>query len=164
MKKQAEEFVMNLTDDIEKLALEEFDKNFDREGFFDRKWEPSARAEDDPDALTLTDTATMRNDITGRVEGPGEILIYNFGAAPYIHMHNNGFKGRVNVPAHRVRAHKRKNKWGRTEKVKAHTRKAHTKTITMPQRQIIGQHPELDGKIEKLIETDTLEFLKKGLG
>ena len=148
-----------LTKEVEALALRAFDRNFELQGFFQRgQWPQSGRVKK-LGGSTLVHTGRLRNDITAR-STIGRVEVYLLGAAPYGHAHNSGFSGSVTqqVDAHRVRAHKRRNKWGKMEKVKAHTRSAHSRTATLnlPKRQFIGSHPVLmraiDMRIRKLMQ------------
>lgn len=159
MKQTPQKFLLNLTRDIEKLALSEFDRNFDRQAFFNKPWKKSGRVKRNGGS-TLVLTGRMRNDLDSRVVTSGHIEIFTHGAAPYAHAHNNGYKGMVNVPTSKVRAHRKKNKWGRTVKVKEHTRQAHTRQLTLPKRQFVGEHPQLNKRIELEIRQQTRKFLQ----
>ena len=69
---------------------------------------------------------------------------------PYAEVHNEGFKGTVNVPAH-----KRKSRKGRV-----HTVKAHTMTMNMPQREFLGDSQALVNRLEKMILKDITNAIR----
>ena len=72
---------------------------------------------------------------------------------PYAQIHNEG--GVINKTV-KVREHNRKRK-GRSEKVKAHSRKMNT---TIPKRQFIGESKMLLYRVERMLQLEMLKILK----
>ena len=156
--------VKQLTEDIEILAMEEFDMNFDRQGFFEEGgWKPSKRV-GQKGGSTLVLNGHLRGDITSKSR-PGLVIITTLGAAPYAKAHNEGFEGKV---TQEVREHTRTLQKIKTVKGKEHKKstsvrfvrskkeikvEAFSRTLNMklPKRQFIGSHPYLTKKIEALI-------------
>jgi phage gpG-like protein len=86
------EFVNNLTKDTEVKLTEEFDRNFERKAFFDRKW-PATKHTYKKGSLLLR-SGRGRRSIKSR-SANGEIR-WN-SALPYMSLHNEG--GEVVVTA-----------------------------------------------------------------
>lgn len=165
----------NIAKDIAVNALDEFDLNFERGGFFGKKWKDSSRvskhnAKYKKKRKTLIQTGTLRRSLRKRIMQNGgnpKIKIFADGVK-YAKIHNEGGKinQTVTVPEFKRKAHTRKIK-GKTQKVKAHTVGSHTKRLnyTMPKRQFLGNHPGMDKQIEKIINDNLKEYFKnKKLG
>lgn len=117
----------DILSDLRVELSDEFDRNFERKGFFSDHWKPRAR--DYPRGSLLMVTGTMRRSIKSEVSGDG---VRFSSAVPYVIAHNEGLTG-----LKPVRAHKRNNKkTGKTVEVRAHTRK-----FNLAQRQFIGDGP-----------------------
>ena len=74
---------------------------------------------------------------------------------PYAQVHNEGFTGSVVVKAHTRKLKKRGKKKKRTVEVRSHTRK-----MNIPQRQFMGNCPELERKLKTVSEQLFKSILK----
>ncbi len=141
-----EKLLRKILTDMKVELAEMFDRNFEREGFFGDKWEP--RKIPKPGYLVLQITSEMRKSIRAAIAGRG---VRFTSSLPHTGLHNEGGKFTQNV-----RTHTRKGKSG-----KRHTVKAHTRTMTMPRRQFIGDHPEVAEAIETIIRENLQKFFEE---
>lgn len=72
---------------------------------------------------------------------------------PYAQIHNDGFRGRETV-----KAHKRKSRKGRSTEVKSFTR-----SMNMPRRRFIGQSAVLNTRIERVCTASIMKAIKSAL-
>lgn len=117
--------------DIRVELLDEFDRNFERQGFFaDNTWKTRKRADNNRrQRAILIKSGRLRNSIGARINyGRSEIVFTS--SLPYAKVHNEGGKA------------------GRG------------KGFTMPQRQFIGHHPEVDKKVMIIIREDIEDYLR----
>ena len=132
--------------DIEVELADEFDKNFERKGFFADRWEP--RHYQNPKGSLLMVTGRLRRSIKSHIEQDGVRFTSD---TPYAGVHNEG--GTVNQ---NVRAHNRRNKkTGKTHQVRAHQRR-----LTMPKRQFVGDGPDTQRIIKECIDRNLEQFAK----
>lgn len=73
--------------DIRTEALDEFDRNFEREAFFNEKW-ARRKFNDDKSRGLLIRTGNLRRSITGRVTDRDSVVIET--TEPYARIHNEG--------------------------------------------------------------------------
>ena len=133
----------DILEDMRVDLSEEFDRNFERKGFFSDKWKP--RAHDYPRGSLLMVSGAMRRSTQGEVSGDG---VRFFSAMPYTSLHNEGGTGYK-----MVKAHTRRSKKGKVYTVRAHQRK-----FNMPQRQFIGDGPETQRIIRGVIDDNLQRF------
>ena len=133
---------------------EMFDKNFNRQGFFGKKWVPVKQSKTNKagkKGSILIVSGTMRRSIRSEVRGNAVVFTSHL---PYTAIHNEGGKF-----AGSVRAHTRK-VGGKVVRVRAHTRQ-----VNMPQRQFIGDHAEvqkaLGDIVYKNIHKESEQLVKK---
>lgn len=136
----------NILTDIKVELADEFDRNFERKGFFSNKWKE--RKSNNTGSL-MQATGTLRKSIRARVQAQSVTFS---SSVPYASIHNEGGTYTQNVPAHQ-----RKSKDG-----KAYLVRSHTRTGTMPQRKFIGKSPEVE-KACKLIIQENMKVLEKTL-
>jgi phage gpG-like protein len=144
---QLRSLVRRLPDMIGAEVLDSINTNFGSQAFHGSPWEP--RKNGDTSRALLVQSGrlrgsfsyeTARNQLTVRSD------------APYAQIHNEG--GRITA-AVTVRAFTRKRprtgpfaaKGNPTQNVREHTRNVDT---AIPQRQFLGEHPELDKRLERL--------------
>ena len=72
--------------DIQVELSEEFDRNFERQGFFSESWQRSRRSSDSSGS-TLIDTGGLRRSVRSRVHGDG---VEFWSDRPYAGIHNEG--------------------------------------------------------------------------
>lgn len=134
----------SILSDMRVELAEMFDRNFERKGFFGDKWEPRKNTKAKGSLLHVT--GKMRRSLRGTVRGNG---VHFTSPLPYTSLHNEGGKFQQ-----QVRAHTRRNRHtGKTHKVRSHSR-----TMTMPQRQFIGDHREVQKAIREIVNDNVTDF------
>ena len=124
-----------------------FDRNFERKGFFGDKWTPRKNTRARGSLLHVT--GKMRRSIRAHISGNA---VKFTSALPYTTLHNEGGKFAQSVRTHSKTIHKGKNK-GKSYSVRAHSR-----MLTMPQRQFIGDHTEVQRAIEGVVRDNVHDF------
>ena len=171
--------------DIKKEALEEFDRNFEREAFFNDKW-ARRKYNDDTSRGLLVQNGTLRRSIKGEVTDHDSVLIYT--TELYANIHNEG--GTITV-TRKMKSHfwkmyytvtggkaadgfsknlqrkkngaPRNNKRNRALTAEAEfyramaLKKAGSK-ITIPKRQFIGNHPDLEKLLKEIFYNNAKNF------
>lgn len=117
--------------DVRIELLDEFDRNFERQGFFsDNTWKPRKRADKNRrQRAILIKSGRLRNSIGARINYARSEVVFT-SSLPYAKVHNEGGKA------------------GRG------------KGFTMPKRQFIGHHPVVDKKIVLIIREDIDDFIR----
>ena len=133
----------DILEDMRVELSDEFDRNFERKGFFSDKWKP--RAHDYPRGSPLMVTGAMRRSTQGEVSGNG---VRFTSSEPYTSLHNEGGTG-----FKQVKAHTRRSKKGKIYTVRAHQRR-----FNMPQRQFIGDGPDTQRIIRTVIDDNLKQF------
>ena len=157
-------------------AAEEFDRNFERKAFFDRKW-PQSKGPNSKGSLMMRSGALRRGN-QSRIQG--DSIVFTNSKA-YASMHNQG--GTVTVTAAMKKFFwamyykssgkvKTKKSGGITKASERHSAEAaywkslaliKTGTkLNMPQRQWIGPHPVIDGIVKKHVD-EQVGLLEKEL-
>ena len=146
--------------DFEIKATELFDRNFEQQGFFGKKWQHRKNNSDPGRGILIgKGSGRLRRSLNNPVRS-GNTISWKLDV-PYAKIHNEG--GTIKT-TQSVRAHNRTVK-GKVQKVKAFSRNVN---IKMPQRQFIGDHPQLRLELEviatrnakKLIEDFKAKFNK----
>ena len=140
-----------LKDGRVKLA-EMFDRNFTEQGFFGKKWvatKVSKINKAGKKGSILIVTGQMRRSIRAYVRGNSIVFTSNL---PYTALHNEG--GTFAVA---VRAHSRTSKKGKPYSVRSHTR-----NMSMPQRQFIGEHARVQQALADIV-TKNLQQMSEQL-
>lgn len=190
LEKLMKRYIETTINDVRVEATEMFDKNFQREAFFNEKW-ARRKFNDDDTRNILTGTGALRKSIISKVEG-NKIIFET--TLPYANIHNEG--GTITVTKgmkqhfwkmylqivgstkpkegqtpfaekfQRTKKGKlRNNKKNRTlnaaaEFYKAMALKPVGSKIVIPKRQFIGNHPELEAAIEEIANKNAIEILK----
>lgn len=163
--------------DIRTEALEEFDRNFEREAFFNDKW-ARRKFNDDESRGLLVRTGALRRSITARVTERKSVLFES--TQPYAAIHNEG--GTITVTAKMKRyfwyrfrvltggkasdgsytklqrrkdGQPRRNKKNRqlsaeAEFCRAMALKKVGSRIVIPQRRFVGSHPMLTALLKEI--------------
>lgn len=150
-------------------VLESIDENFHSESFFGTPWptrpdtEKDGRAIEDDGRALLVRSGRLRRSFELDVRGLTLIIHTD---TPYAQIHNEGgtITGSVNVAAFKRNRSEtdevsapgaRKAKYTKSV-IGRHLVKAHTRTVntTIPQRQFMGEHPDLDKRLGTLIEAE----------
>lgn len=138
------ELIQNILSDMRVELTEMFDRNFERKGFFDSKWKP--RKDKNTKGSLLHVTGKMRRSIRSAIRGKG---VHFSSALPYTSLHNEGGKF-----AQSVRAHSRTLK--RTGK--SYSVRSHTRQVSMPKRQFIGDHKEVQQAVQQIVTDNVTQF------
>ena len=137
--------------DIRIELLDEFDKNFSRGGFFSKPW-PNRR---DGSSTHLNNTGRLRRSITARISG--HCVIFT-SSEPYAAIHNYG--GTITVTEKMKKLFWAKYKQTKQERYK-HLALMKTGTkIKMPQRQFIGNSPEVKKAVEDIVSSAINQEMK----
>lgn len=176
--------------DIKVEALDEFDRNFEREAFFNDKW-ARRKYNDDESRGLLIKTGNLRRSITGRITDRDSVVIET--TQPYAKIHNEGGtitvtrkmkkyfwwkyititgskRMKAGIPITYSERFSRKKdgtlrntKRNRelTEEAKFYRAMAMKKAgskITIPKRQFIGNHPELEELLKEIFYNNAKNF------
>ena len=176
--------------DIKVEALDEFDRNFEREAFFNDKW-ARRKYNDDESRGLLIKTGNLRRSITGRITDRDSVVIET--TQPYAKIHNEG--GTITVTrkmkkyfwwkyititgSKRMKAgipityserfsrkkdgtlRNTKRKRELTEEAEFYRAMALKKAgskITIPKRQFIGNHPDLEKLLKEIFYNNAKNF------
>lgn len=136
-----QQFERKLIKDLSVKATELFDRNFEKQGFFGKKWQPR-KNNIDPKRAILMGKGRLRGSLkTPKISGNN--IKWNL-SVPYAKIHNEG--GVINCIQH-VRGHNRKGK-GKVQTVKSFNRVVN---IKIPQRQFIGDSQELRNELKRVV-------------
>lgn len=147
----AQQFKRNILSDMRVGLKEEFDKNFERKAFFTDKWKK--RANPNARGTLLMVTGTLRRSIKSQVRGNG---VRFSSAVPYASIHNEG--GKITVTARMKRFFWYKYKQTKDEMWKRLALMKVGKTMTIPQRQFIGDGKETQEIIKGAIIKNLKDF------
>lgn len=136
--------------DIEIKATELFDRNFEQQGFFGSKWKQRKNDSDSGRGILMgRGSGRLRKGIRA-TKRSGNTITWQFDV-PYAKIHNEG--GTIKTTQN-VRPFNRTVK-GKVQKVKSFSRKVN---IKIPQRQFIGDHPQLRAAIETIVDRNVKKF------
>lgn len=154
------QFVTKTIKDIEIKATELFDRNFEQQGFFGDKWKQRKNNSDPGRGILIgRGSGRLRKGIRAtKIEGDRgnngstmkTSIVWTFDV-PYAKIHNEG--GTIKATQN-VRPFSRTVK-GKVQKVKSFSRKVN---IKIPQRQFIGDHPQLRAAIETIVDRNVKKF------
>ena len=144
-----QQFTDRTLKDIEVKATELFDRNFEKQGFFGTKWKE--RKSGSNGRAILMGVGRLRHGARTPKRN-GNSIVFTFDV-PYAKIHNEG--GTIKATQN-VRPFSRTVK-GKEQKVKAFTRSVN---IKMPQRQFIGDHPQLREAMELIINRNAKKLIE----
>lgn len=154
--------------DIEVELTDEFDRNFERKGFFDRKW-PGNKLKNKRGSMMMR-TGALRRSISSRIIG--NRIFYN-SSVPYANIQNEG--GEIKVTAkmksffwamfYKADNARSKNNTARDRKLSDEAQqwknlalmKVGTK-MTIEQRQFIGDHSNIRKTIQSVVDDNLQEI------
>ena len=116
--------------DIKVELGDEFDKNFERQGFFSEKW-ARRKSPRRPGGPILIDTGNLRRSVQSKVDTTS---ITFFSDLPYASIHNDG--GEIKVTAKRKVGQK----------------------IKIPRRRFLGTSPEVERSVREIIEEELEQY------
>lgn len=190
LQKRVNRLVRETLKDIRTEALDEFDRNFEREAFFNQKW-ARRKFNDDKSRGLLIRTGNLRRSITGRVTDRDSVVIET--TEPYAQIHNEGgtitvtrkmkkyfwWKYITIVGSKRMKAgipityserfsrkkdgtlRNTKRNRALTDEAEFYRRMALKKAgsqITIPKRQFIGNHPDLEKLLKEIFYNNAKNF------
>ncbi|MEG3973445.1 hypothetical protein QT970_02350 [Microcoleus sp. herbarium8] len=138
--------------DIEVKATELFDRNFEQEGFFGSKWKQRKNDSDPGRGILMGKGSGRLRRGVGITKRSGNTITWQFDV-PYAKIHN---EGGIIKATQNVRAFSRTVK-GKVQKVKSFNRNVN---IRMPQRQFIGDHPQLRTAIEVIVNRNAQKLIE----
>ena len=165
--------------DISVELGDEFDQNFERQGFFSEKWQ-RRKSPIRGDGHILVASGKLRQSIKSRSD---DVSITFFSDLPYAAIHNEGGEIKVTAKMKRFFWHKyyeatgslgrrkngalrqnRRNQklseeaefWKRMALIKE------GKTIKMPRRQFLGMAPEVEREVRRIIEDNLSDYFGHG--
>jgi phage gpG-like protein len=162
--------------DIQVELSDEFDKNFERQGFFSRAWQ-RRKSPLRPGGSILIDTGALRRSVSSQVKDRSIVFT---STLPYAAIHNEG--GEIKVTERMKKYFWAKyysatgafgrRKDGSLRKDKRTVRLSTEaefwkfmalmkvgKTIKIPQRQFLGVAPEVEASVREIIEENITEYL-----
>lgn len=190
LQQRVNQLIKETLKDIRTEALDEFDRNFEREAFFNQKW-ARRKFNDDRSRGLLVQTGNLRRSITGRITDRDSVVIET--TEPYARIHNEG--GTITVTrrmkkyfwwkyititgSKRMKAgipityserfsrkkdgtlRNTKRNRALTEEAEFYRRMAMKKNgskITIPKRQFIGNHPDLEKLLKEIFYNNAKNF------
>lgn len=126
---------------------EMFNNNFREQGFFGQKWvaTKTSKVNKRGKGSILIVTGAMRRSIRSYVSGMAVVFSSHL---PYTALHNEGGNFAV-----KVRPHTRRSKKGELHHVSAHSRQ-----MSMPQRQFIGDHAKVQQALGDIVFKNLQKF------
>lgn len=159
MLKNFDEFLSNILSDLKVDLGDEFDRNFERKAFFDQPW-PQTKMVNNKGSL-MNRTGDLRKSIMLDIGSDG---LEFYSSLPYAALHNQGGKLTVTVAM-------KKYFWAmyyelgeKSDQALAYKYMAFLKVgseINIPQRQFIGQHPEVNKSIEMVVDNSVKDLEKE---
>lgn len=163
MKNYGRLLLKRISNDLKVELKDEFDRNFERKAFFDKKWQ-DVKTPNKIGSLMMRSGA-LRFSIQAEVIGNNTIRFSS--SLPYASIHNEG--GKIEMT---ITAQQRKFFWAKYKETKdagepgadmwkALALKKGTLIISIPQRQFIGEHPEMDKRAKEIIHDNVMELIEE---
>lgn len=146
--------VKRMLSDIRVELGDEFDQNFERQGFFSEKWK-RRKSPIRGDGHILVASGDLRKSIRSRSD---ESSITFYSDLPYAGIHNEG--GEIKVTARMKRFFWHKYYETKVEFWKAMALMKEGKTIKIPRRQFLGMAPEVETEVRKIIEDNLTQYFE----
>lgn len=141
----------DILEDMRVELSDEFDRNFERKGFFSDKWKP--RAHDYPRGSLLMVSGAMRRSAQGKVSGDG---VRFSSSLPYAALHNEG--GQITVTGKMKRFF-----WAKFRETgevgwKYMALMPVGRVMNIPERRFIGDGPDTQRIIRDVIQANLDRF------
>lgn len=140
--------------DIRVELGDEFDQNFERQGFFAEKWQ-RRKSPIRGDGHILVASGDLRKSIRSRSD---ESSITFYSDLAYAGIHNEG--GEIKLTARMKRFFWHKYYETKDEFWKAMALMKVGKTIKIPRRQFLGMAPEVETEVRKIIEDNLTQYFE----
>lgn len=175
MGKGLQQVIRNILKDIKVELGDEFDRNFERQGFFSEKWQ-RRKSPTRPGGAILLDTGKLRRSI--KSSSTSDSIVFS-SDLPYASIHNEGGEIKVTRKMKAYFWHKyyeatgsfgrKKNGEARKDKrtVQLSTEAGFWKllalmkegsSIKIPKRQFLGASPEVEQAVREIIEENLGEY------
>lgn len=180
MKAETDKIIRLILQDIRVEMAEEFDRNFERQGFFSEAWQ-RRKSPLRPEGALLVQTSQLRKSIKARTTA-NSITFYT--TLPYAAIHNDGgeivvtprMKGYFWIKYAETTGSFGRKKDGSLRRDKRNARlsteaefykamalkKAGT-TIKIPRRRFLGTSPEVEAAVRRIVEKNLGEYFDKYL-
>lgn len=143
--------------DIRVELGDEFDQNFERQGFFSQKWQ-RRRSPVRGDGHILVASGQLRQSIKSRSD---DVSITFYSDLPYAAIHNAGGEIRVTARMKRFFWHKHRESSGEVAEFWKHMAlMKEGKTIKIPRRQFLGMAPEVEREVRQIIEQNLSDYFE----
>lgn len=146
--------VRRILSDIRVELGDEFDQNFERQGFFAEKWQ-RRKSPIRGDGHILVASGDLRKSIRSRSD---DHSITFYSDLAYAGIHNEG--GEIKVTARMKRFFWHKYYETKDEFWKAMALMKEGKTIKIPRRQFLGMAPEVETEVRKIIEDNLTQYFE----
>lgn len=146
--------VRRILSDIRVELGDEFDQNFERQGFFAEKWQ-RRKSPIRGDGHILVASGDLRKSIRSRSD---DHSITFYSDLAYAGIHNEG--GEIKVTARMKRFFWHKYYETKDEFWKAMALMKVGKTIKIPRRQFLGMAPEVETEVRKIIEDNLTQYFE----
>lgn len=177
MNKEVQTIIKRILKDIQVEMSDEFDRNFERQGFFSEAWK-RRKSPTRPGGSILIDSGELRRSIRSRVT---DTSIVFYTDLPYAAIHNEGGEIKVTKKMKRYFWHKyyeatgsfgrkkngelRKDKrtvqlGAEAEFWKCMALMKEGNTIKIPRRRFLGTSPEVEQAVREIIEENITEYFK----
>ena len=178
MSQDIEKTIQRILTDIRVELGDEYDKNFERQGYFGRPWQRRKSPTRGGGAI-LIDTGRLRQSLEKRVDGDGSVTFES--RLPYAAIHNEGGEMRVTrkmkayfwARYRETRGALGRKKSGELRKDKRNERLSNEAafwkamalkkvgdTIKMPERRFVGYGPEAEKIVRDIVEKHVEESVK----
>ena len=175
MNQDIQKIIRNILSDIRVELSDEFDRNFERQAFFNEAWQRRS-SPTRPGGSILIDTGKLRQSISSR-STDSSITFYS--TLPYASIHNDGGEIKVTAKMKRYFWHKYYEATGSFGRKKNGERRNDKRTIQLsteaefwkhlalmkvgksikiPRRRFLGASPEVEQAVKDIIEENLTEY------
>lgn len=177
MNRDTQRIIRNILNDVRVELSDEFDRNFERQGFFNEAWQRRS-SPTRPGGSILIDTGKLRQSISSRST---DSSITFFSDLPYASIHNDGGEIKVTARMKRYFWHKYYAATGSFGRKKNGERRGDKRTIQLsteaefwkhlalmkegrsiriPRRRFLGASPEVEQAVKDIIEENLADYFE----
>lgn len=150
----SKDLIRNILSDIKVELADEFDRNFERKGFFGQQWKP--RKFQNNRGSLMMQSGKLRRSIRASVSGNS---VRFSTSEPYAAIHNEG--GEITVTAKMKKFFWAKYHQTKDEQWKWLALKKVGSKITIPERRFLGNSPEVEKIVTDIIKDNIEQFAKE---
>ena len=177
MNRDTQRIIRNILNDVRVELSDEFDRNFERQGFFNEAWQRRS-SPTRPGGSILIDTGKLRQSISSRST---DSSITFFSDLPYASIHNDGGEIEVTARMKRYFWHKYYAATGSFGRKKNGERRGDKRTVQLsteaefwkhlalmkegrsiriPRRRFLGASPEVEQAVKDIIEENLADYFE----